>query len=80
MRQLRARDQLSQLLIADALVHLLGKAEILVQRADEPRQRGAFDVAGILAVAHDHALGRTLHHHLHKFAIVLDVLLEACPS
>ena len=31
----------------------------------------------VFAVANDHALGRALHHHLHKLAIVLDVLLEA---
>ena len=36
----------------------------------------ALDVAGILAVAHDHAFGGALDHHLHEFAVVLDVLLE----
>ena len=30
-----------------------------------------------LAVAHDHAFGGAVHHHLHKLAVVLDVLLEA---
>ncbi len=34
-------------------------------------------LAGVLAVAHDHALGGALDHDLHKLAVVLDVLLES---
>jgi hypothetical protein len=75
--QLGAGQQLGQLFVADALVHLLDEAEILVERAHEAGEVGALDAAGGLAVAHDHALGRALDHHLHKLALVLDVLLEA---
>ena len=36
----------------------------------------AFQFRGAFAVAHDQAFGRTLHHDLDEFAIVLDVLLR----
>ena len=75
--ELGARQQLGQPLVADALVHLFDEAQVLVERAHEAGEVGALDAAGALAVAHDHAFGGALHHHLHKLAIVLDVLLEA---
>ena len=34
-------------------------------------------MAGIFAVANDHAFGGALDHHVYEFALVLDVLLEA---
>ena len=77
LRQFRAGQHLGQLLVADALVHLFDKAEILVERGHEADEFGAFDAARGLAVAHHHAFGCALHHHLHKLAVVLDVLLEA---
>ncbi len=77
MGELGAREQLGELLVADALVDLFDEAEILVEVAHEAREVGALDVAGVFAVAHDHAFGGALDHDLHELAIVLDVLLEA---
>ena len=77
MGQFCAREQFGELLVADALVDFFDKAEILVQVAHEAREVGALDVAGVFAVAHDHAFRGALDHHLHELAIVLDVLLEA---
>src|ERR1035438_9721913 len=42
----------------------------------EARKVGAFNAAGFLAMAHHHSFRGPLHHHLHKLAVVLDVLLE----
>ena len=77
MNELGAGQQLGQLFIADALVHLLDEAQVLAQGAHEAGQVGAFDAAGVLAVADDHALRGAVDHHLDELALVLDVLLEA---
>ncbi len=72
--QLSAGHELGELLIADALVHFLNEAEIFVQIAHEAGQFAALNVAGVLAVANDHAFRGALDGHPVQFALVLHVL------
>ena len=61
-------QQLGDLLVANALVHLVEEADVVVQRGHELGQRRAFQRGCALAVADHHAVGGALHHHLHELA------------
>ena len=60
--------------IADAFIDLLEKAEILVEHSHEPGEILALELGCAFAVADREPVGRLFHHHLHKLALVLDVL------
>ena len=76
LHQIGAWQHLRDLLVANALVHLVEEADVLVERGHELGQRRAFQRGRALAVAHDHAVGGALHHDLYELGIVLDVLLK----
>ena len=57
------RERLRDLFVAQALLHLVEEAEIVVQLAHVLRQRCAFKLRAALAIADHHAIGGALHHH-----------------
>src|ERR1700723_1650408 len=77
MNKLGAGEQLSELLVTHALIHLFDEIQVLLERAHEADQLGAVDAAGGFAVANHHALRGAVDHDLIELALIFDVLLEA---
>ena len=74
--QIDLGQSLGDLLVADAFVHLVHEADVVVQGGHELGERCAFEHRSTFAVAHHDAVGGALDHDLHEFGVVLDVLLE----
>ena len=75
-KDLQLGQQLGNLLVANALVDLIEKRKVFVQRGHEAGELGAFQAGRAFSVSHQHAIGGALHHHLDELGVVLDVLLE----
>ena len=74
--EVELRQQGGDLFVAQALVELVEKSEILVEHGDELGQRRAFELGSAFAVADHQSLGGALDHDFDEFALVLDVLVR----
>ena len=75
-KELELGQQLGDLFIADALVHLVEKRQVIVKGSHERGQLRSFEPCGTVAITDGHAVGGAFDHDLDELAVILDVLLE----